>query len=167
MSYKDSYVYGLRQKVGNIRLVLPSIIVIPINKHNETELVYQKQRQEWTFIGGYVELGDSWQSAALRELREESGIEADEKDIELFATISGPGIISEYPDGTAQSFILLFACKKWRSESLPTDKEEVANTKWVDFEEAISISSDPLTKPTLEALQKYLDTGKIQHIVGK
>lgn len=167
MGYQDSYIYGLRQKVGNMRLVLPSVAIIPISNDSEIKLAYSKQRNEWGFISGYVELNDSWQSAALRELWEESGIEASENDIELFATISGPSVISEYADGTVQSFALIFTCRKWRAESVPTDTEEIADAKWVDFKEATRVSSDPLTKPILDAFQKYLETGKIQYIIKK
>lgn len=34
--------------------------------------------------GGYIELGETWQQAAVRELREESHIEADPDDVQLF-----------------------------------------------------------------------------------
>lgn len=165
MSYKDSFVYSLRQKVGDMRLITATVDAVPINKRGEVKMVYAKQFDYWTPIGGHVELGDSWQSAAVHELSEEGGIEADESDMELAATMSGPGRIYQYADGTTQPFTLVFICKKWKSESAPTDEEEVASAEWVSIEKAIEKSTNSRTKLILNACQKYLETGKVQHII--
>lgn len=74
MSYKDSFVYSLRQKVGDMRLITATVDVVPIREDGKAKLVYAKQFDYWTPIGGHVELGDSWQSAAVHELSEEGGI---------------------------------------------------------------------------------------------
>jgi len=42
------------------------------------------------FPGGYIELGESWQRACARELREETGIEIDASSISEFAVHSAP-----------------------------------------------------------------------------
>ena len=84
MSYKDSFVYSLRQKVGDMRLITAGVDVVPVDQKGQVGLVYLKDRNDWFVPGGHVELGDSWQSAALRELYEEAGIEASLLDLELF-----------------------------------------------------------------------------------
>lgn len=61
--------------------------------------------------GGYIDVDETWQAAAVRELGEETGIQADASAVRLFDTLSAPdgtllvfGVlpsISELPDFTA------------------------------------------------------------------
>lgn len=167
MSYKGSFVYNLRQKVGDMRLITATVDVVPINGRGEVKMVYAKQFDYWTPIGGHVELGDSWQSAAVHELKEEGGIEADESDMELAATMSGPGRIYQYADGITQPFTLIFICRKWKNESIPTDAEEIESAEWVSIEKAIEKSTNTRTKLILGACQEYLRTERVQNIIEK
>jgi ADP-ribose pyrophosphatase YjhB (NUDIX family) len=50
--------------------------------------------------GGFIEVGETWQAAAVRELGEETGLVADPSGVRLFDTISAP-------DGTILIFGLL------------------------------------------------------------
>ncbi|MFD0276144.1 NUDIX domain-containing protein [Kitasatospora sp. NPDC127111] len=45
---------------------------------------------ELAFPGGYIDYGETWQQACVRELREETGILADSADITLISTASDP-----------------------------------------------------------------------------
>ncbi len=87
--------------------------------------------------------------------------------MEIVATMSGPGRIYKYADGTTQPFTLIFICRDWESETNPTDTEEIANAEWVSFDEAIAKSANSRTKLILDACQKYLETGKVQQIIEK
>lgn len=165
MSYKDSFIYSLRQKTGDMRLITATVNVVPINDEGKIQIVYANQFDCWTGIGGHVELGDSWQSAALNELREEGGIVANIEDLELFVTISGPGRIYQYPDGSTQPFTIGFLCRKWQEELSPSDKEEIRQTAWVSIAEAREKVSGHGMQKLLDAVEAYLSTGKVQTII--
>ena len=59
--------------------------------------------------GGFMELHETWQQACARELREETGLEAEADAIRLFAVHSA-----------AQGLLLVFGlAPKWLSDDLP------------------------------------------------
>jgi ADP-ribose pyrophosphatase YjhB (NUDIX family) len=51
-------------------------------------------RGQLALPGGFIETGETWQEAAVRELREETGLPADAKQVQLFGVTSTPGTIN-------------------------------------------------------------------------
>ena len=54
--------------------------------------------------GGFIDMGETWQAATVRELFEETGVKADPADVRLYDTVSAP-------DGTLLVFGLLPALR--------------------------------------------------------
>ncbi|PPK69158.1 NUDIX domain-containing protein [Actinokineospora auranticolor] len=70
--------------------------------------------------GGFIDLGESWQAAAARELREEAGIEVDPAAVRLFDALSAP-------DGTLLVFGLAPAVA---GSALPPSTPTDETTGW-------------------------------------
>ncbi|MEV0390136.1 NUDIX domain-containing protein [Nonomuraea sp. NPDC050643] len=71
--------------------------------------------------GGYVDLGESWQQAAVRELREETGVVVEADAVGLFDVISAP-------DGT----ILIFALgPRVALDGLPPMRATAETSEWL------------------------------------
>lgn len=167
MSYKGSYMWQLRQKAGNMRIITATVDVLPINSKNEVKLVYAPHVNGWSCVGGHVEPGDSWSSAALHELEEEAGIITDEKDLIPFGAISGPERIFHYQDGDSQPFTLCFVVKQWSREGEQTDKEEIPENGWYKIEDALQMPITPWCRNILLGYQRYAQTGTFQMIEDK
>lgn len=167
MGYVGSYMWELRQKVGDMLILTPTVSVLPINSKGEIKLVYASQFDSWSCVGGHVERGDSWLSAARKELEEEAGIVAREENIVPFGAISGPERIFHYQDGDTQPFTLCFVVGKWESEGAQTDSEEILQNGWFSLEEALKMPITPWARNLLHGYQKYLQEGRFQMIEDK
>lgn len=164
MSYVGSYVWKVRQKVGHDELIVATVDVVAI-KGSKVCLVFNKDFEAWTLPAGHAELNDSWQSAIKKEMMEEAGLVAEEKDLLPFATISGPGFKLKYPNGDrTRPFTVVFVCKKFKEEQL-TDTEEISDKKWVELSEVGGLALTRNAIAILNAYKKYLDTHIFQQIV--
>jgi len=66
MGYVGSYVWQLRQKVGDKKLLTTTVDVLPVDEAGHVKLIYAKGFDRWSTVGGHVEEGDSYTSAALQ-----------------------------------------------------------------------------------------------------
>jgi len=164
MSYEGSYVWRVRQRAGDLKLLTATVDVLPVDGEGRVKLVYIKSEGKWSVVGGHAEEGDSWLSAAANELREEAGIVARKEDLVPWAAKSGPGQVFHYPDGDTQSFTLVFLVRKWESEGEHDDAEEISKTGWFEVDEALEMDIMPWVREILMAYKKYLETGEFQMI---
>lgn len=66
-----------------------AVTLLPVERDGRRGLVVVRRsiepgRGELALPGGYMEAGESWQQAAVRELREETGHDADPEEVRLF-----------------------------------------------------------------------------------
>ena len=53
----------------------------------------------WALIGGGLEIEESLEQCIIREIREETSLTVEEKDLKFWRVYSDPSRIIEYPDG--------------------------------------------------------------------
>ena len=129
-SAKD-YIRWIRGKVGHEKIILTYAGGCIFNDKGETLLQRRGDNNKWGFSGGAIELGETPEEAAVREAREETGL-----DVEVDRLI---GIYTDsnlmYPNGDqAHSIMIAYELKPVGGE-LYCDKGETLELKYFSREE--------------------------------
>lgn len=86
----------LRKLVGSRPLILPGAVVIIVNENKEI-LLQRRSDGGWGLPGGIMELGESLEDTARREVQEETGLEIGK--LELVDVFSGPEFYLKVANG--------------------------------------------------------------------
>jgi len=92
-----SYISELRKYVGQRPIINIGATIIVTNDKNELLLNLRSDTGTWGIIGGGMELGESLEETAVRELWEEAGLKAER--FELLYVLSGKELFFRYPNG--------------------------------------------------------------------
>lgn len=92
-----SYIAELRKYVGHQAIINIGATIIVTNDKNELLLNLRRDTGTWGIIGGGMELGESLEETAARELWEEAGLQAER--FELLDVMSGRELFFRYPNG--------------------------------------------------------------------
>lgn len=104
----------------------------------------QHQGGLWEFPGGKVELDETFEQAALRELAEEVGVIADSAE-SIWQT--------EHDYGDRIVKIEAFLVSEWRGEAFAKEGNPV---RWVTLEELTELPMPAANEPLLQLLQQRL-----------
>lgn len=81
-----SYVKKIRKKIGHDDLILVGANIILTNTENQI-LLQKRNEGTWGLLGGLMEIGESLEETAIREVKEESGLEI--ANLKLLNVFSG------------------------------------------------------------------------------
>lgn len=153
------YMKRLRKLVGHEHILQCGASVIVVNDKNELLLQLRIDNGCWGYAGGAVELGESTESAAKRELRElfeETGLIADK--LELYGVFSGEKQHYIYPNGDEVSNIdIVYTCHEYHGK-LKCQANEVSELRFFRFDSL----PDNLSPPVADIIQKFISEIKIK-----
>lgn len=149
------YIEYIRSKIGHDKIFL-NCVGAAIQDENERVLLQRRaDRNVWGFPGGVMELGESFEEAIQREVKEETGLNVEVADlIGIYSKYS-----DEYPNGDkAQPILAFFKCIIVSGELSTEDDEtlelrffekseqpELVNKQHIDmFNDLYSYSSRPI-----------------------
>ncbi len=142
------YIENIRKLVGNTPLILASAGVILNDDKGRVLLSYRTDTTDWGLPGGYMELGETVQETAVRELQEEMGI--DVKDLQLFNIFSGPDFYHTYPNGDKVYSVIVVYLSSQFGGKINVDHNEINTYQFFDLH-SLPTTMTKTTKKILEA----------------
>ena len=135
------YIKELRSLIGHRPIIHGAGSIIIENERGEVLLGKRTDNHLWGYSGGGMEIGESVEECARRELLEEMGIEADELEHIV------------YPNGDEVYYLeVIFRCRKYHGELRP-QPEELEEVRFFAPEE---IKLEMISPPIRPVFRKYL-----------
>lgn len=134
-----SYVSELRALVGHMPLQLPGTGVLVYRDLAGTRqylLQFRSDHKKYGLMGGGIERGETYTGCAVRELKEESGLEITESDLKLLQVYAGPKHVTVHPNKDVVYHTVVLYCHKTEKEVYGEyNPEETKFIRWVTADE--------------------------------
>lgn len=132
-----SYVSNIRRLVGHIPLQLPGtgIVLWRTSDPYDVEFLLQERTDsgKYGLLGGGIELDETYLECAVREVREEAGIDISADELNLFQVYAGPNHVTVKPNGDIvhHTVVVYTMCYEGDFDSTKFQAEETGNLEWI------------------------------------
>ena len=132
--------------------LVPSVNVVVVNHAGEILLIQRSDNGNWAVPGGAIDLGESLTDAAIRETKEESGIDCQITGISGIYTDPGHVILYTSNGEVRQEFSVVLIAAPVGGEVTPSS--ESSQVRWVSRED---LGQYPMDRSMRMRLRHYLD----------
>jgi ADP-ribose pyrophosphatase YjhB (NUDIX family) len=144
----SDYVRGLRAKIGNDFLLMPTVAA-RIQDDDGRLLLVRHVEGRWQLPGGAIDPGEGPEEALRRECREEAGVEV--SIMRLLAVVGGPEHVVTYENGDEAGFITaVYEATLGGGEPRPSD-DEIQAVGWFARAEIDTLEMSAATRATIRA----------------
>lgn len=140
-----NYYQKLRQFLGHDPILTSGTILVVFNDKKEILMQLRSDYKQWGFPGGGLELGESLEDTAKRELEEETGLILD--SLKLIDVVSGKETYRVYPNGDEVYDITAIYEVTGYHGDIKINDDESLDFKW------FSLENPPESMP--EFMRKY------------
>jgi 8-oxo-dGTP pyrophosphatase MutT (NUDIX family) len=145
-----NYVKDLRNLVGTRPLILTGSVVLILNEYNEL-LLQHRTDGGWGLPGGLMELAESLEDTARREVKEETGLDVGK--LKLLGVLSGPDYYFKVSNGDElYSVTAVYVSKDVRGK-IEVDEAESIEVRYFKLNEL----PDGLTEEYRSYITLYID----------
>ena len=146
------YIKEIRALVGHRPIIYSAGSIIVENEKGQILLGKRTDNHLWGYSGGGIEIGETIEECARRELREEMGLEADE--LELFRIHSGEEAHMVYPNTDEVYYVeIVYLCRRYHGE-LRRQEEELEELRFFDPSE---ITLDMISPAIRKVIKDYIE----------
>lgn len=146
------YISDIRKKVGHDPVFMPSA-GCAIIQNNKVLLQKREDNGKWALHGGALDLGETFEEALIREVKEELNITV--INPELIDIYSGEEVHMFYPNkDEIYGISAVYLVRDYIGE-LKQDDSEVAELKWFDINNIPKDIHKPDRKAIIEIIKKY------------
>ena len=126
-----SYIMNLRKKIGTSPIIMVGACVLIFNENNQLLLQLRNDNKCWGLAGGAMELGETLEEVAEREMLEETGLKP--LKLDFYKTFSGQDFYYKYPHGDeVYNVVTAFICTSYIG-SLKYDTHETTNIRFFNI----------------------------------
>ena len=116
------YVRRLRSRIGHDLLLLPSVAAVIRDAENRVLFQEKASGEGWSLPAGAIEPGESPEQAVCREVREETGLLVEPR--QLIGVFGGSDFRYVYPNGDEVEYtVVLYLCVPIGLSAEPLDPE--------------------------------------------
>jgi 8-oxo-dGTP pyrophosphatase MutT (NUDIX family) len=146
----SAHLARLRAVVGHDLLLLPSVSVLPVDQVGRLLLVRHAGHDDgWGVLGGAVELGESPAEAAVRETREEIGV--DVRLVRLLDVLGGADYQVNYPNGDRTAYVTAVYQAAIINGSPAVSDDELTDVAWFAPEQLPRLEVSRFSRALLSA----------------
>lgn len=150
----SNYILELRKIVGQRPLIQCGTSVI-IRNENKILMQLRTDNKKWGLPGGSIEIGERVEETAIREVKEETGLIIDSKDLKLFDVFSGERQHYVYPHGDEVYNVVTVFTTNVYSGKLHIDNVESSLLKFFEINDL----PREISPPDIEVIEKYIIKG--------
>ena len=121
--------------------IVPSVNVVVTNDGGKILLIRRTDNGNWALPGGGVDIGESLPQAAIRETREETGVDCEITGLSGIYTDPGHVILYTSNGEVRQEFSVVLTARATGGQ--PTPSSETSEVRWVATGDAEAYEMDP------------------------
>ena len=145
----DNYVIYMRKMIGRKPMFLVGAGVMVFDTKGRILLIKRTDNGKWGLPGGSLEMGETFEEAAVREVSEEAGIVV--SNLRLFRVFSGKRMHFIYPNGDeVYNAVCIFETKDYSGTAVP-DNIESSSIGFFEYDGL----TESLHPPDMTIIEEY------------